>query len=69
MVRKKEMLYRLCFSTLLWRVQVNQDGLKLNGTHPLLVYANDINILKGSVHTIKENSETLIVANKVIGLE
>jgi len=35
------------------RVQVNQDGLKLNGTHQLLVYADDLNILGGSVHTIK----------------
>jgi hypothetical protein len=36
------------------RVQVNQDGLKLNGTHQLLVYADDTNILGGSVRTIKE---------------
>ena len=35
-------------------VQVNQDGLKLNGTHQLLVYADDVNILGGSVHTVKE---------------
>ena len=35
------------------RVQVNRDGLKLNGTNPLLVFADDINILVGSVHTIK----------------
>jgi len=34
----------------------------------LLVYA-DINILGGSVHTIKENAEALIVASKEIGLE
>jgi hypothetical protein len=33
-------------------VQVNQDGLKLNGTHQLLIYADDVNILGGSVHSI-----------------
>jgi len=51
------------------RVQLNQDGLKLNGTHQLLVYADDVNILGGSVHTIKENAEALAVASKEIGLE
>jgi len=38
------------------RVQVNKNGLKLNGTHQLLVYAEDINILGGSIHSIKKNS-------------
>jgi len=51
------------------RVHVNQDGLKLNGTHQLLVYADEDNILGGSVHTIMENSEALVVASKEIGLE
>jgi hypothetical protein len=51
------------------RVQVIQDGLKLNGTHQLLVYADDVNILGGSVHTAKENAEALVVAIKEIGLE
>jgi len=39
------------------RVQVNQGGLKLNGAHQLLVYANDINILGGSVNTTKKTQE------------
>jgi len=50
-------------------VQVNQDGLKLNRAHQLLVYADDVNILGGSIHTIKENAEALVVAIKEIGLE
>jgi len=51
------------------RVQANRDGLKLNGTHQLLVYADDVNILGGSVYTIKENSEALVAATREIGLE
>ena len=51
------------------RVQVNQDGLKLNGTHQLLAYADGVNIMGGSVHTVKENAEALVVATKEIGLE
>jgi len=48
---------------------VNQDGLTLNGTHQLLAYADDVNTLGGSVHTIKENAQALIVTSKEIGLE
>jgi hypothetical protein len=51
------------------RVQINQDGLKLNGTHQLLAYADGVNILGGSVHTVKENSEALVFASKEIGLK
>ena len=39
------------------RVQVNQDGLKLNSTHQLLVYADDVNVWGGSIGTIKKNAE------------
>jgi hypothetical protein len=34
----------------------NQEGLKLNGTHQLLVYAEDVNILAGSTHIVKKRS-------------
>jgi len=51
------------------RVQVIQDGSKVNGTHHLLVYVDEVNIFGGSVHTIKENAEALVVASKETGLE
>ena len=40
--------------------------MKVNGTHHHLVYADDVNKLGGSVHTIKENAEALIAASKEI---
>jgi len=43
--------------------------LKLNGTHHLLVYADDVNILRGSLLTVKENAEALVVGSNEIGLE
>ena len=45
------------------RVELIQGGLKLDGTHRPLVYANDVNILEGNIHTIKENAEALVVAS------
>jgi hypothetical protein len=32
-----------------------QVGLKLNGTHELLVYANEVNLLGDNTETIKRN--------------
>ena len=37
--------------------------------HQFLFYADDVNILDGSIHTIKKNTEALAVANKENGLE
>jgi len=42
------------------RVQVNQDGLKLNGTHHILVHAHDENILGGRIHIMQENAVSVI---------
>jgi hypothetical protein len=44
-------------------------GLKLNGTHQLLVYADDVNLLGDNIDAIKKNRETLIDASKEVGLE
>jgi hypothetical protein len=35
----------------------------------VLVYADDVNMLGGSIHTIKKNAAALVVASKEIGLE
>ena len=51
------MLFNFALEYAIRRVQVNQDGLKLNGTHQLLAYADDVNILGGSIHTLKVNAD------------
>jgi hypothetical protein len=51
------------------KVQENQVGLKLNETHQLLAYADDVNLLGDNVDTIKRNTETLIDASQEVGLK
>jgi hypothetical protein len=46
-------------------------GLKLNGTHQLLIYADDVNLLGDNIHvdTTKKDPETPIDSSKEVGLE
>ena len=59
------MLFNFPLQYAIRSVQVNQDGLKLNGTHQLLAYADDVNIL-GGIHALKENTEALVAAAREI---
>jgi hypothetical protein len=63
------LLFNFAVEYTIRRVQVIQDGMKLNGTHQILVYADDVNLLGGSVRTIRKNAEVLVVVNKETGLE
>ena len=51
------LLFNFGFEYTIRRVLVNQDGLKLNGTHQRLVYADDVNILGGNIHTVKKSQK------------
>jgi hypothetical protein len=42
---------------------------EINGTNQLLVYANDINILDKSIHTIKKYTQALVVTSNENGLK
>jgi hypothetical protein len=60
------LLFNFALEYIIRRVQVNQDGLKLHGTHQLFVYADDVNILGGSIHTIKKNTESFVIGRMEI---
>jgi len=63
------LLFNFALEYAIRNIQVNQDGLKLTGTHQLFVYADDVNILGGSMHTVKKITEALVVASNEIGLK
>jgi hypothetical protein len=63
------LLFSFALQYAIIRVQVYHEGLIVNGTHQLLVYAVDVNILGGSVHIRMKTTEGLVVDSKKIQLE
>jgi hypothetical protein len=41
------------------RVEENQEGLKLNGPHQPLDYADNVNTVGGNIDTIQKNTKAL----------
>jgi hypothetical protein len=57
------LIFNVALEYTIRKVQENQVGLKLNGTHQLLVYADDVNLLRDNIDAIKKNIQTLIDAS------
>ena len=51
------MLFNFALEYTIRRSQVSRSGLQLNGTHQLLAYADDVNILGRSIHTVKKTQK------------
>jgi hypothetical protein len=46
--------FQFCFKHAITKVQENQVGLKLNGTHQLLVYADYVNLQDDNIDITKK---------------
>jgi hypothetical protein len=63
------LLFNFALRYAIRKVQEKQVGLKLNGTHQLLVYVDNVNLLSDNIDAIKRNTQTLIDASREVGLE
>jgi hypothetical protein len=63
------LLFNFGLGYVIRRVQDNQEGLILNGTHQLLAYADDVVIVGENRDTIQKNTKALLDASKEVGLE
>jgi sorting nexin-29 len=68
-VVKITIAFQLCFRICHCEGAGKPGGTELNGSHQLLAYADDVNLLGDNIYPTKKNTETIIHASKEVGLE
>jgi hypothetical protein len=63
------LLFNFASDCAIRKIQENQVGLKLNGTHHLLAYTDDANLLGDNIDTVKKNTDNLIDGSREVDIE
>jgi hypothetical protein len=58
------LLFNFSLEYAIRKIHENQVGLKLNMSHKLLIYADNVNLLRDNINTINRNKDALIDANR-----